>query len=52
MLGILECFPQMQIKSNKYWNNAIVLSFPLLFARKIEKYVEKLVALITRCLKG
>lgn len=30
----------------------MVLSLPLLFARKIEKYVEKSVALITRCLKG
>jgi hypothetical protein len=28
------------------------LSLPLLFAKKIEKYVEKSVALITKCLNG
>lgn len=35
-----------------YWNNAMVLSLPLLFAKNIEKYVEKSLAFITRCLKG
>ena len=49
---MLECLAHSQKKSNKYWNRAIVLSLPLLFAKNIEKYVEKSVAFITRCLKG
>jgi hypothetical protein len=49
---MFEFLPHMQKNSKRYWNNAINLSLPLLFARKIEKYVEKSVAFITKFFIG
>ena len=49
---MFEFLAQRQKNSKRYWKSAMNLSLPLLFAKKIEKYVEKSVALITKCLNG
>jgi uncharacterized membrane protein len=39
---MLLCLPHAQMNSNRYWNSAMNLSFPLLLARNSEKKMEKL----------